>query len=102
MTRRFECVEDGAAKFWEVAVDGGAMTVRFGKIGTDGQAKTKDLGSAEAAAKEADKLIREKTKKGYLEVGGPGGTSAAAAARSPAAPPAPATPAPAAAPAPSA
>lgn len=57
--------EGGSQKFWEVAVEGPALTVRFGKLGTAGTTQTKTLASAEAAAKEADKLVREKTKKGY-------------------------------------
>lgn len=67
--RRFEFEEGGSSKFWEVAVEGAAMTVRFGKIGTDGQTKTKSFGSDADAKKEADKLVLEKTKKGYSEVG---------------------------------
>lgn len=72
--RRFEFVgadEDrgtsSSAKFWEIAVAGSEVTVRFGRIGTDGQTKVKDLGSTESAAKEAEKLIAEKTRKGYIE-----------------------------------
>jgi predicted DNA-binding WGR domain protein len=64
--RRFEMSEGGSQKFWEVAVEGPALTVRFGKIGTAGTTQTKTLASAEAATKEADKLVREKTKKGYV------------------------------------
>jgi predicted DNA-binding WGR domain protein len=67
-TRRFEFSEDGSNKFWEIRVEGASHTVRFGKIGTDGQTTTKELESAAAARKDADKLIAEKTKKGYEEV----------------------------------
>lgn len=42
--------------------------MKFGKIGTDGQEKTKDFASDALAQKDADKLIAEKTKKGYEEV----------------------------------
>lgn len=66
--RRFEFQEDGSSKFWEVVVAGDACTVRFGKIGSAGQKKLKKLASPEAAQKEMDKLIREKTGKGYEEV----------------------------------
>jgi predicted DNA-binding WGR domain protein len=69
MTRRFEMVEGGSRKFWEIAIEGCTVTVRFGRIGTDGQTKPKDLGSPDAAAKEAAKLVAEKTKKGYVEIG---------------------------------
>jgi predicted DNA-binding WGR domain protein len=67
---RYTNTEDGAAKFWEITVDGASFTVKFGKIGTAGQAKTKTLASAGAAEAEAAKLIREKTGKGYVLAGG--------------------------------
>ena len=65
--RRFEFVEGSASKFWEVSVNDKEMTVRFGRIGTDGQSKTKAFKDEDAAKSEADKLIREKTGKGYIE-----------------------------------
>jgi predicted DNA-binding WGR domain protein len=79
--RRFEHVEDGAAKFWQVEVLGTTMRVRFGRLGTEGQSKDKELGSAGAAQREAEKLVGEKVKKGYVEVG-----TGAPAAPPPAAP----------------
>lgn len=63
--QRYECIEGGASKFWEVTVEGCAMNIRFGKIGTSGQAQAKSFTSEEKALAERDKLIREKTKKGY-------------------------------------
>src|SRR5688572_28306842 len=44
--------------------------VQVGKIGTDGQSKTKSFPNPAAAQKDADKLIAEKTKKGYEEIEG--------------------------------
>ncbi len=70
--RRFECTEDGSSKFWEVEVRGSGVLVRFGKIGTNGQEKLKDHGSPAAAERESEKLIAEKTKKGYAPVGASG------------------------------
>lgn len=43
------------------------MTVRFGKIGATGQTTVKEFDSANAATAHADKLIGDKTKKGYVE-----------------------------------
>ena len=43
------------------------MTTHWGKIGTNGQKKTKTFASPEAAQNEANKLITEKTGKGYIE-----------------------------------
>jgi DNA ligase-1 len=66
--RRFEYVGGGSDKFWAVEVDGASVVVRFGRNGTSGQMQVKDFADAAAAQKQADKLIREKTGKGYVEV----------------------------------
>ncbi|HJZ90046.1 MAG TPA: WGR domain-containing protein, partial [Gemmataceae bacterium] len=65
--RYFEFVDGKSNKFWEVWVSGGDMTTRWGRIGTDGQTKTKTFASPDKAQAEADKLIEEKTGKGYVE-----------------------------------
>ena len=65
--RYFEFVEGTSSKFWEISLDGTSFTTRFGKIGTDGQMSTKDWPSDAHALKEHDKLVAEKTKKGYVE-----------------------------------
>jgi DNA ligase-1 len=65
--RRFEFSEGNSNKFWEISVEGADMTVTFGRIGTKGQTKTKTFADAAAVQKEADKLIAEKTGKGYQE-----------------------------------
>lgn len=43
--------------------------VRYGRIGTDGQEKIKSFDSTTQAEKERDKLIAQKTKKGYAPAG---------------------------------
>ncbi|MBN8609033.1 MAG: DUF4132 domain-containing protein [Deltaproteobacteria bacterium] len=86
MARRFEFEEGGSSKFWEVSVDGTDMTVTYGRIGTTGQTKTKSFATNEAAQKEADKLVLEKTKKGYAEVGGDATAKASAPAAKASAP----------------
>jgi DNA ligase-1 len=65
--RHFEFAEGSASKFWEISQAGNDVTVRFGKIGTQGQTQTRTFDDASAAQKHAEKLIAEKTKKGYLE-----------------------------------
>lgn len=65
-TRRFE---HGGTKFWEIAVVGTSFTVRYGKVGANGRTQTKSYASAEDATREAEKKVREKTRKGYVEVG---------------------------------
>jgi uncharacterized protein (TIGR02996 family) len=66
----FEFKDGGSSKFWEIALDGTGYTVRFGKIGTDGQVSTKSFKSKGEARAEHDKLVGEKTKKGYKLVRG--------------------------------
>ena len=80
---RYTCVEDGSSKFWEGSVEGSVLTIKFGRIGTDGQAKDKDMGSPENAERELARLIREKTGKGYVAdgAGEKAGTEEEAAAK---------------------
>jgi predicted DNA-binding WGR domain protein len=66
--RRFELVEGGSSKFWEVATEAEKLLVRFGRLGTSGQSQEKAFDTAAKAEAERDKLIREKTKKGYKEL----------------------------------
>lgn len=65
--RAFELVDGSSAKFWEIRVSGSSFSTRYGKIGSDGQQTHKDFATADKARAEADKLIAEKTKKGYVE-----------------------------------
>ncbi|MCS7481931.1 WGR and DUF4132 domain-containing protein [Umezawaea endophytica] len=69
--RRWELVADGSAKFWEVGRDGTGVTVRYGRLGSAGQTKVKDFASEALAVAHVDKLLAEKEKKGYGEVGAP-------------------------------
>ena len=50
MTRRFEFVSGNSAKFWEIRLAGTAVTVRFGRLGTEGQMQAKTFPSPEALA----------------------------------------------------
>ncbi len=68
MLRRFEFVGGSSSKFWEVRVAHADVTVRFGRLGTDGQSQTKTLPDGAAATKHAEKMIAQKTAKGYIEV----------------------------------
>ena len=61
---RFEFVGAGSSKFWEISHRGPEVIVRFGRIGTNGQTQTKELGSETAAAFHVAKLIKEKLAKG--------------------------------------
>ena len=85
--RRFEFSDSTSNKFWEVEVKGKTLNVTFGKIGTKGQSKPKDFATPEKAKAEMEKLIKEKTGKGYLEVGGKAVKAIKPAEKSPAAKP---------------
>ena len=67
--RRFELVEGSSSKFWQISIEGSSFTVTYGRIGTAGTSKTTACASPAAAHAEADKLIAEKTRKGYQEPG---------------------------------
>lgn len=65
--RTFQFSDAKSHKFWTIDVQGSSFTVTYGKVGTAGQTQAKSFPSAEKAQAEADKLIREKTGKGYRE-----------------------------------
>lgn len=75
--RRFEFAEGNSNKFWEIEQDGSDLNIRWGRIGTQGQSQTKSFADAAKAAAALDKLVTEKTGKGYAETAG--GASAAPA-----------------------
>jgi predicted DNA-binding WGR domain protein len=67
MKKYFEYIDADSSKFWEIEVSENTHTVRFGKIGTNGQSQTKPFDSADEAQDDAEKLISSKIKKGYVE-----------------------------------
>ena len=60
-----EYVDEKSSKFYEISMSGKKVTIRYGKIGTDGQVTIKELASAAEAKAQVEKLISEKKKKGY-------------------------------------
>lgn len=85
---RYEFSEGTSNKFWEITLEGKGFKTTYGKIGTPGTSTLKEFGDAAKAQKEYDKLIGEKTKKGYSLVGdapAPAAKAAPAAAKAPAA-----------------
>jgi predicted DNA-binding WGR domain protein len=54
-----------AHKFYEVVVNDADVTIRFGRIGDQGQSKTTTYSTTEKAIAEAEKKLKEKRKKGY-------------------------------------
>ena len=54
-------------KFWEITLCGAQHTVRFGRIGAQGQSRTKSFADEATANRDYKRLIREKLAKGYEE-----------------------------------
>jgi predicted DNA-binding WGR domain protein len=67
--REFQFQDGNSDKFWAIDLEGNSFTVQFGRMGTVGQTQTKAFRSAAEAEKACEKLIAEKAKKGYQEVG---------------------------------
>lgn len=65
--RYFEFREGKSQKFWEIEINGNSVTTRWGRIGSNGQSKTKEFADSDKAQAEYDKLIQEKQGKGYVE-----------------------------------
>lgn len=66
--RRWELVEGTASKFWETGAVGVAVTVRYGRCGSEGRTRTQEYASEEAAHAKVRRTIAEKERKGYEEV----------------------------------
>ena len=66
--RRFELKDAKSNKFWEIQAEGASVTTHWGRIGTAGQTKTKELASPDKASTEMAKQIASKLAKGYQEV----------------------------------
>ncbi|NHZ97287.1 DUF4132 domain-containing protein [Massilia sp. CCM 8734] len=68
MMRRFELSDDVSSKFWQVDQEGNDLHIGFGKIGSAGQRQCKNYADEAMASAAMEKLIREKTAKGYAEI----------------------------------
>jgi predicted DNA-binding WGR domain protein len=71
MRVHLESRSGASGKFWRLAVSGTELEVRFGKIGTEGQARLKSFASAKEAREAAEQLVAEKRRKGYVDAGSP-------------------------------
>ena len=66
--RHFEFRDGKSEKFWSIKLESDSHTVNYGRIGTTGQSKTKSFADSTKAKEAFDKLIKQKTGKGYVEV----------------------------------
>ena len=86
---RLEFHDATSHKLWEVSVSDSNLQLAWGRVGTAGQRKVKELESPAAAQAAMDKLIAEKRRDGYADAKTVAATPAAkAAAAKPAAKPA--------------
>jgi predicted DNA-binding WGR domain protein len=69
--RYFEFSEGSSNKFWQIWLEGTSVMTKYGRIGAAGSQTVKDFGDDAKAVKEYDKLVNEKTKKGYEEKDSP-------------------------------
>ena len=67
MRRELIYMDAKSSKFWNIQLAGSSHTVTYGRIGSDGQSATKEFASEELARKDAEKLVKEKLAKGYVE-----------------------------------
>src|SRR5687768_1031313 len=67
-TRIFHFIDDSSKKFWSIYLGDKSNYIQYGKIGTKGQEQFKFFDDQDEAAKSYEKLIKEKLKKGYVEV----------------------------------
>src|SRR4051794_1329481 len=66
--REFHFIEGTSNKFWAISLFKNSYTVTYGRIGTIGQSKTKELATPDEAQKAHDGLIQTKLREGYTEI----------------------------------
>ena len=67
--QRYEFNDDKSSKFWQIEQQGGELHISWGKIGTSGQSQVKAFDDEAKASAAKDKLVKEKTGKGYAATG---------------------------------
>lgn len=64
-TGRYEFKDDYENKFWEGYVEGNAVTLRFGKVGTSGLRASREFNSSESAKEFLEMRLQKKINEGY-------------------------------------
>ena len=67
--QRYEFNDGKSSKFWQIEQIGAELHISWGKIGTSGQSQVKDFDTEAKATAAKDKLVKEKTGKGYVAAG---------------------------------
>jgi predicted DNA-binding WGR domain protein len=66
--RTFQFSDAKSDKFWSIELAGTCVTVRYGRVGTKGQTRTKEFATELQAAAAHANLIKEKLSKCYVEI----------------------------------
>jgi predicted DNA-binding WGR domain protein len=66
--RYFIFQDDTSHKFWEIEVLNNKQIISFGRVGSVGTIKEKEFSTNEACLADSSKVIKEKVKKGYIEI----------------------------------
>ena len=69
MQRQLKYQDAKSDKFWNIEVKGKSFTVTYGRTGTAGVSQMKTFSSPATCLNEAEKLVNQKLKKGYVEQG---------------------------------
>ena len=67
LERKLVYMDAKSSKFWNISQNGDSYTVTYGRTGSAGQESIKSFASEALAIKEAEKLIKEKLGKGYVD-----------------------------------
>ena len=68
MKRKFINQKELFDKFWDIEYFGKTQKITFGKIGTKGREAVKEFDNEQECIRESEKIIAQKTKKGYIEI----------------------------------
>ncbi|MFY7908627.1 MAG: WGR domain-containing protein [Emticicia sp.] len=68
MKRYFLFKDDSSHKFWEIHVENNKHIIFFGRVGSTGTTKEKAFADNASCHSDSLKLIKEKLKKGYVEI----------------------------------
>jgi predicted DNA-binding WGR domain protein len=69
--RKLIYMDAKSSKFWNISQKGDSHTVTYGRIGSAGQETSKTFASEALAVKDAEKLVKEKLGKGYVDAAEP-------------------------------
>ena len=64
-TGRYEFKDEYDHKFWKGNIEGKAVTLHFGKVGTDGLRASREFTTIDSAKKFLEERLQQKIREGY-------------------------------------